>query len=236
MLEQRGRRPQRALLHRIRLQRPRPPTPSQTCTPQPAPCCVAGTNLAHGLCGRGGERIHGTAARQHSARARRAPPQHAPPERTILAAPLPGGPCGAHILPQRDKSHGCRCHMPLRTHTPPAARSRCGMGPARVCGRPGCSGSCTATESHGSVAHPAPHPLHQPPAGLSLAATRSRGRTACARRTSPTHELPIHITNPPQARVPSGLAVHPLPPHSRAHAYPFHSAARGRFRPTPSAL
>ena len=40
MLEQRGRRPQRALLHRIRLQRPRPPTPSQTCTPQPAPCAV----------------------------------------------------------------------------------------------------------------------------------------------------------------------------------------------------
>ena len=185
---------------------PRLPTPSQTCTPQPAPCCVAGTKreLAHSLCGRGGVRIHGTAARQHRARARRAPPQHAPR--------LPGRPCGAHILPQRDKPHGCRCHMPLRTHTPPASRSRCGMGPARVCGRPGCLGSCTATESHGSVAHPVPHPLHQPPAGLSLTATRSRGRTARARRTRP---LPIHITNPPQARVPSGLAVRPpAPPHS----------------------
>ena len=37
-VEQRRRRPQRPLLHRTRLQRPRLATPPQTCTPQPAPC------------------------------------------------------------------------------------------------------------------------------------------------------------------------------------------------------
>jgi len=43
MREQRRRRPQRALPPIASISSdPRLPTPSQTCTPQPAPCCVAG--------------------------------------------------------------------------------------------------------------------------------------------------------------------------------------------------
>jgi len=42
--EQRRRHPQRSLLRRTQLQRPPAPDSfTQTCMPQPAPCCVAGT-------------------------------------------------------------------------------------------------------------------------------------------------------------------------------------------------
>jgi len=97
---------------------PRLPTPFTTCTPQPAPCCVAEPQeLAHSLCGRGERANPG----QHgsTARTQRGPPHSSMlPECTFLAARLPallhGAPCGAPI---RHTPHGCRCLMPLRTRT-----------------------------------------------------------------------------------------------------------------------
>ena len=100
---------------------PRLPTPSQTCTPQPAPCCVAEPQeLAHSLPARGERANPGSTAARHvhgallrdgcvlpRARLPHSPPAHPPARRTLWRTHPPA----------ETRVHGCRCVVPLRTHT-----------------------------------------------------------------------------------------------------------------------
>ena len=129
MREQRRRRPQRALLHRTRLQRPRL---------SPAPHILHATACAV-LCGgtptacpqplrswRASESgQHGSTAAQHIARCALLS-DGCMLSRARLPHSLPARPLARRTLwrthPQRHEPHGCRCRMPLRTHAPLAAR------------------------------------------------------------------------------------------------------------------
>ena len=116
--EQRRRHPQRSLLHRIQLQRPRLPTPSQPArrnlrravwrNPKSLPTASLWS-----------WRASESGQRDSTACARRAPPWPRVPPSAPTARPpalLHGAPCAAHIL-QRHEHHGCSCLVPLRTRT-----------------------------------------------------------------------------------------------------------------------
>ena len=131
--EQRRRRPQRSLLHRTRLQRPRLPTASHKL--HAAACAV--------LCGGTPRACHPASVvvvacesgqRDSTACARRAPSQWLRAHPSAPTARPP--PCTAHPAAHtssRDTSpHGCRCIVPLRTHAPLAARGRSDAGSART--------------------------------------------------------------------------------------------------------
>jgi len=158
--EQRRRRPQRALRHRIQLQRP--PAPDSSTNLHAAACAV--------LCG-GTPRVcpqplwswraiesgqHGGTA--HSTACSSAMAACSPERAFLTACPpalLHGAPCGAHIL-QRHIPHGCRCIMPLRTHAPPSARAHGGGAGVLTCKLVACSFCCAAL----CGAHAAPPRSH----------------------------------------------------------------------------
>jgi len=137
MREQRRRRPQRSLLRRTRLQRPRHRSrllhkPARRSlrravwrNPRES-LPTASVVVAASESGQHGSTAHSTACSSAV--------DACSPERTFLTSRPPARPpfCTAHPVAHpssRDTSpHGRRCCMPLRTHTPPTARGHGGAG------------------------------------------------------------------------------------------------------------
>lgn len=125
--EQRRRRPQRALLHPVRLPSPIGSLPRSSQTARHSLCRAVWRNprvCPQPMCSWQRDSTACTGTLPHSGCVLR-------PERTFLTARLPAAPCGAPPPPETPMDF--RCPMPLRTHLPLAAQRYCGgTRPVRV--------------------------------------------------------------------------------------------------------
>jgi len=119
---------------------PRLPTPPQTCTPQPAPCCVAEpkslpTASVVVVASESGQHGRTAARHAHGALLRSG---CVLPKRTFLAARPPSGTAHpvAHTSPETRASRLSLPRAVVHARAFPAAHGRGGAGPACACGRP----------------------------------------------------------------------------------------------------